>query len=169
MYTFKERQWFNQWWVQCINIGLVGFMGYMLYKWYILDEAIDKVAANDYSGQIFVLVLLAATVAFLYSIRLYTMIDDRGIHYKFFPIHRQYRLIPWYAIQECIVQQYNPIMDYGGWGYKMTFSQGKAINVRGNMGIKIHYGTSKKLMLGTQRPEEAVKIIERYFKNKNIT
>ncbi|MCQ0110186.1 hypothetical protein JGC31_01235 [Zhouia sp. CL16] len=64
----------------------------------------------------------------------------------------------------CKVIKYNPIKDYGGYGWRIGFrGKGKALNIRGNKGIQIIYKNNKKLLIGTQKPELADKTITTYF------
>lgn len=52
----------------------------------------------------------------------------------------------------------------GGWGYRINFRQGRALNVKGNKGIKIELLSGKKLLLGTQNPIEAQEAIANFKK-----
>ncbi len=164
MRVFEEKQWFNQWWMQAINLSLLGLLFYFLYQWYVVGENVDKVSANDYSGQALVIVLLLLSIGLIYLFRLKTIIDERGIHYKFIPFHKKIKTIIWEDLEICEVRKYNPLSEYGGWGYKLHFGGEGALNVRGNMGIQLKLKSGKKILLGTQKPEDAQLVIKRYFK-----
>jgi hypothetical protein len=166
MRVFEEKQGFNQWWIQIINLGLLGLLFYFIYKWYVVGEKVDKVPANDYWGQVLVIALLLLSMGLIYIFRLTTIVDDRGISYQFFPFHRNLKLKPWSTMDKCYTRKYNPLSEYGGWGYKLG-TNGKAFNVKGNQGIQIKFKNGKKLLLGTQKPEEAQMVIDRYFKKYN--
>lgn len=164
MHVFNETQRFTQWWLQLINLALLGFLIYAVYSWYILNEAVGNVSAQDYTGQIIVLVLVPFSVAIIYMFRLKTTIDEIGIHYQFLPINLSKQTIRWSELKKCYVRTYRPLKEYGGWGYRLSFGKGKALNVKGNKGIQLEFKDAKKLLIGTQKEEEAQKVIERYFK-----
>jgi len=168
MRIFEEKQWFNQWWVHAINLSLLGALFYFLYKWYIAGEHVDKVSATDYSGQALVIALVLLSIGLLYIFKLKTTIDEKGIHYRFIPFHRKIKTISWQDLEICEVRKYNPLSEYGGWGYKFNFSGEGALNVRGNMGIQLKLKSGKKLLIGTQKPKDAQLVIDRYFKNERI-
>ena len=46
-------------------------------------------------------------------------------------------------------------MEYGGWGLRLgLFGNGKAFNVSGDKGLQLEFTDNKKLLIGTNRPEE---------------
>ena len=47
-------------------------------------------------------------------------------------------------------------------------SNGNTINVMENKGIQLKFKNGKKLLIGTQKPEDAQIVINRYFKNERI-
>ncbi|NKI33450.1 hypothetical protein [Croceivirga thetidis] len=166
MREFKETQWFSQWWMQLINFGLLGLLGYFYYQWYVAKEAVDKVGVDDTTGQIIVTVALLIGFGITYIFRLYTRIDETGIHYKFFPFHFTEKSISWYDVEKCHVRKYQPITEYGGWGIKfMPGGGGRVYSTKGNMGVQLELKNGKKVLFGTQKPEEAQKILGKYFKN----
>ncbi len=97
---------------------------------------------------------MTLTMALLSSLKLITRIDSVGIHYRMVPFHFKVQTIPWEDVDQVHVRQYSPIVEYGGWGMRYGRS-GKAFNVRGNYGIQIVKKGGKKLLLGTQRPDDA--------------
>lgn len=165
MRVFQEKQRFTQWWLHVINVAVLGLMAYSCYQWFVLKEASGNVAADDTGVQITVLATLFLALAFLYSCTLETTIDESGIAYRFFPIQLKPKKIVWKEMDQCHTRTYKPIAEYGGWGYRMGFGKGKALNVKGNQGIQIVLKNGKKLLLGTQEPEAAQAVITKYFKN----
>ena len=91
-----------------------------------------------------------------FVLRLETVVDEQGIHYRFFPFHITTRLKTWDEIEKAYVRVYKPITEYGGWGYRFAFGDGIALNVSGNVGLQILYKNGKKLLLGTKKREELV-------------
>ncbi|GAB4156972.1 MAG: hypothetical protein Tsb0033_08270 [Winogradskyella sp.] len=167
MRVFKEEQRFNQTWL--IVLMVVGtFMPLAI----LLHTHINNPKSLS-SIELFtaiLIIILAST--FIFFFKLSTRIDDKGIHYKFSPFHLKYRLLEWEEISEAYVRTYDPITEYGGWGLKggalWKKSNGTAINVSGDIGIQLVLKNGKKLLLGTQKQEDAKRILDAY-KLKIIT
>ncbi|MCP4975403.1 MAG: hypothetical protein GY931_04515 [Maribacter sp.] len=165
MRVFNETQRFNQWWLQLILISVALFMGYSIYKWYFTNEAVGNVTPSDSFGQLIVIVSIIPILILFYYLKLRTEIDESGIHYQFMPFHFSPKKIAWIDIDKCYVRTYNPILEYGGWGFRSSLGKGKAFNVKGNKGIQVELKSGKKILLGTQKENEAKQIIQRYFKS----
>ena len=133
---------------------------------------IDKTRASTDSlpTLIFAGAILTFATIFLFSVTLETRIDEMGITYKFFPLHSKARNIPWDGLEKCSVRKYSPILEYGGWGYRgmlksKIFSFGKngiAFNVRGNIGIQFKLKDGNKILIGTQKMQQAKEVIKNY-------
>lgn len=162
MRIFNETQVFDQWWLQLMNLAMVGFLVYSHYTWHILAENVGNVAADDRQGQIISSLVLIGVLLLFYVIRLKTHIDEKGITYRFVPFHRKPITIPWRDIKSCEVRKYSPLKEYGGWGLKYGLKGGKAVNVKGNMGIQLLLHSGKKILIGTQKPKAAKQTIRRY-------
>jgi len=162
MKVFHEVQKFDQWWFRILMLAVFAITIGSIYM------SVNEIE-ND-NNQI--IVILSATLITFISIvivmvymKLETKINEQGIYYKFWPFNLNYRIISWSEIKECYVKEYNPIADYGGWGYRgfTPFrSHGKAFNVKGNIGIQIVLQSRKKILIGTQKKEEAENIINTY-------
>ncbi|MBC8644094.1 hypothetical protein H9W95_08645 [Flavobacterium lindanitolerans] len=60
------------------------------------------------------------------------------------------------------VRQYAPIAEYGGWGLRYDFmGKGKALNVSGNKGLQLKFTDNKKLLIGTNKPDELTEILKK--------
>jgi hypothetical protein len=164
MRVFSETQRFNQWWLQLFFTALLLFLGYATYNWYILHEPVGNVAPTDSIGQLIVIVSILPILILFYYLKLRTEIDESGISYQFLPFHFSHKKIVWTDIQNCYVRTYNPIMEYGGWGFRTSLGNGKAFNIKGNKGIQIVFKSGKKLLIGTQKPEQAKNVIALYLK-----
>ncbi|NQX76517.1 MAG: hypothetical protein HRT75_02160 [Gilvibacter sp.] len=72
----------------------------------------------------------------------------------------------WDEIESLYVREYSPIGEYGGWGYRLSFSKstGRAYNVSGNLGIQIELKNGKRVLVGTRKKEEAEAVINYYTK-----
>lgn len=157
MKIFKEEQRFTQLWLIILLV-----ISIIIPLIIILKEA-DKMTLGEFLMSSSV-ILLAPAIIFIF--KLTTRIDEKGIHYKFFPFHLKYRCIVWTDIKDAYVRAYQPISEYGGWGLKggrlWNESKGIAINVSGDIGIQLVLKNGKKILIGTQKKEHAKSTLENY-------
>jgi len=168
MRIFQERQWFNQWWIIVIYLFLAGFPLFACYKWFILKENLGNVDPTNWGGILTIFILFPLSLALLLLVRLKTTIDDRGITYKYTPVHLNHKTVPWASIQCCYVKKYNALTEFGGWGYKYGRKGLKAMTIKGNKGIYLEMKNGNKLLIGTQKPIEVRQTINQYFHNERI-
>lgn len=141
---FAEEQHFDQIWLWAI-------MGIQL-----LVVMIPLVlTGQSWWSMVIVFLAMILSMVMLGSLKLNTWMDAEGVHYKMKLFHWRTRTIPWDEIDHIQVRDYSPIKEYGGWGIKYGQS-GWAYNVRGNHGIQILKKDGKRILLGTQKPEEAM-------------
>ncbi|GHT05749.1 hypothetical protein AGMMS49525_13370 [Bacteroidia bacterium] len=104
--------------------------------------------------------------------RLETQIKEDGIYVRFFPYQKQYKHLAWEEISKLYVRQYRPLLEYGGWGFNYRGYK-KTLTVSGNMGLQIEFTNGKKLLIGTQKPDELTELLNKMGKisieNKNIS
>ncbi|QIE59025.1 hypothetical protein G5B37_05440 [Rasiella rasia] len=167
MRLFHESQKFNQVWLVILMMSTVAITIGALAMSY------PKVAPSEMTDFLAVsiptVVLVLTITVLIFTTRLETKIDSVGVHYGFWPFQRKLRTASWHEIQSCRVRKYSPLREFGGWGYKFSLSgHGKVYNTKGNMGIQIVFNSGKKTLVGTQKPEEARQILERFTKNKNV-
>ena len=159
MRIFKEEQRFTQvWLIVMLAMSTLVFLGILL-KEYMTEN-------SDLETLEFVLIIsfYFACILPLFFFKLITRIDEKGIYYRFFPFHRNLKLVSWTEITKAYLRKYDPISDYGGWGIKGGFSRkkGKAINISGDIGIQLELSSGKKLLIGTQNEADAKKVLETY-------
>lgn len=160
MKVFKEEQRFTQLWLIIILIFSSIVPISVLISEYKKNENSSSVALFL---MILVVIILPLIIIFLF--KLTTKIDDQGIFYQFIPFHFSSKKISWNEISKAYVRTYDPIGEYGGWGFKGGFfwsKKGKAINVSGDIGIQLELKNGKKLLIGTQKESEAKSVLETY-------
>lgn len=168
MRVFNEVQRFNQWWLQLINITLLGFLLFCIYNWYIAKESTGNVMATDTLGQLVVMGSIIPVLILFSVMKLKTSIDEIGVHYRFVPFQSSSKIIRWNEMEKCYVRTYSAIKEYGGWGYRTSFSKkSKAYTVKGNKGIQIEFKTGKKLLIGTQKENDASQVIKRHIHQRS--
>jgi hypothetical protein len=66
------------------------------------------------------------------------------------------------------VRRYNAIGEYGGWGVRLgLFGEGKVLSVSGDRGLQLQFLDDKKLLIGTNKPEELIKTLQQIGQLKN--
>ena len=161
MKVFKEEQRFNQpWLIVLILISVLVPIGITINK-YMKDPS--SFSTVEFISLMGVMILVSG---FIFLFKLSSRIDEKGIHYKFFPFHWSFKIINWNEIDNAYVRTYNPIGEYGGWGLKggilWNASKGKAINVSGDIGIQLELKNGKKLLIGTQKQSEVESVLATY-------
>ena len=166
MRVFIENQKFNQWWLRVLMAFAVSstiIPGIFFFNDMDENSTLEIVI-------IFGVLLISLVIIFgvLFILKLNTKIDTIGIHYGFYPIHQNLKTIRWGEIEKCYVRKYNPLTEFGGWGYRGGFSNktGKAFNVKGNIGIQLVLKNGKKILIGTQKQSEAEHVIS-YYNSEN--
>jgi hypothetical protein len=84
-----------------------------------------------------------------------TEIRKEGVYFRFRPFQWKFKLIRWEDIEKAYVRKYRPLVEFGGWGIRFGLPKfGRAYNVRGNMGLQLELRNRRKILLGTQKPDE---------------
>ena len=158
--NFVETQRFRQTWLWVVFAVLSGgflfvVIGQILGKGIFTHILFPNPALILMGGIIFLGILL------FYKSSLRVKINRNGIYYRFTPFHWYYRKIGWQDVENVYIRRYDTITEYGsGWGIKFG-SAGKAYIVSGNYGLQIELLDERKILLGTQRPAELKKILEK--------
>lgn len=160
MRIFKEVQKFRQWWLYAI---LLFSLMVMSLPFFINQNSISSIS-RIINEVLVVIFFLIGIIVFIVSIRLDTKIDEQGIYYRFFPIQLKEKFIPWNEVSGCYVRKYKPLTEYGGWGYKKGFGSGhgKALSIKGSIGIQLKLKNQKKILIGTQKEDEAKRVLITY-------
>jgi len=151
---FKESQRFKQWWLWLILLGFNILFLFGVFKQVIEEQWFgDNPMSNE--GLITARVLTIIITILFVNYRLDTKIKTDGIYVRFFPFHIKFKHYTWDKLTKSFVRQYSPLMEYGGWGLRLgLFGNGKAFNVSGDKGLQLEFTDNKKLLIGTNRPEE---------------
>jgi hypothetical protein len=105
--------------------------------------------------------IIALVIVLFFVVKLTTKIDETGICYQFFPFHVKERKIIWDDIAAVYIRKYNPLAEFGGWGIRGISNKNRALNTSGSIGIQIVYKNGNRLLLGTQKMQEADEILKR--------
>ena len=159
MKTFKEIQRFDQWWLRLLLVVILAIaVSPIVLEWDTLDLSRYELASVVLS----ILVVLALFLGFWYIFKLETTIDEKGITYRFVPFHIKSRFKSWQEIKSASIRKYNPIREYGGWGYRISFTKRKALTTKGKKGLQLVFQDGNELLLGTQHPEKIAQLLKHY-------
>lgn len=159
MRVFQEEQRFTQTWLIIIMaISILVPIG-LIIREFTQDDT--NMTTIEFVSTL-LLMLVFTTAIFFFKLK--TRIDEKGIHYRFFPFHGKFRTIHWSEIKSASIRKYDAISEYGGWGLKGGFrrKKGRAFNVSGNMGIQLELITNKKILIGTQKEYDVKRVLETY-------
>ncbi|WP_158800014.1 hypothetical protein [Pedobacter sp. L105] len=160
---FTETQKFRQVWLWVILVGanLISIFGAFRQ----MSNGIPLLNPLT-GGRLTTIVILLLVTGLIFMIRMDTEIRTDGLYIRFYPINLKMKRYSWYTISEAFVRKYNPLMEYGGWGIRLgSFGNGAAFNISGNKGIQLVFKNGDKVLIGTQKPDEAT-IVLAQLKNK---
>jgi hypothetical protein len=156
---FRETQRFTSRWVALL-VALMAAGALAPLAFALVDRRPLLADPGFLFGIIAPAVLGAGIVFLMVTCRLETEIRPDGITYRFFPFHLGERRIGWGEIASCRIRTYRPIVEYGGWGLRRgRGGRGLACNVKGNTGLQLELIDGRKILLGTQMPDEMEKAL----------
>lgn len=101
------------------------------------------------------IVLPIALATLLWAAKLETEVRSEALYVRLFPFHIRYRKITPADLSECYARTYRPLVEYGGWGIRCGFAGGgRAYNMSGNQGVQLIMKDGRKLLIGSQKPDE---------------
>lgn len=158
---FNEKQHFRQWWLWLILLGVNGFFLFGIFKQIVGGQPFGDKPMSNTGLLISTALSILLTIMFI-SFRLETNIRKDGIYVRFFPFQMKFKCYRWNTLTKSFVRQYSPIAEYGGWGLRFgLFGKGKAFNVSGNKGLQLEFTNHKKLLIGTNKPNELTEALNK--------
>ena len=158
---FKEVQSFKNTWLFYIILGMsllsIGIAIILIFRNEGASEAIAGLAIS--------ILIVGGVVSFLLFSKLYTVIDEIAIYYRYPPFVNSEKKLTRQDIGDCYIRKYKPIWEYGGWGYRIRPGKGRALSVSGNQGLQIMLLNGKGLLIGTKEPEKMKYAIKRLKEN----
>lgn len=162
---FYEVQRFRQWWIWLTLILLNGVFVWGAVRQLVSDKPWGDNPMSDTGLLVFTLSMLLVSAAIL-SAKLKTYINKDGVYVQLFPYHLRYKFYDWSSIFKAHVIKYSPLRA-GGWGIKISMDATKHYTVSGNMGLRLTLMNGRKVVIGTNKPDEMVNVLERLNKMRN--
>ena len=153
---FREVQRFGLWIRLALVLAMfiaVGIQIFALWTTVLKQQAPNfvQIILNIAVG---VGVPIAIAVLF-WIVKLETIVRTDGLYVRFIPFHWRYKRYPAEDLSEYYARKYKPIIEYGGWGIRCSLGKrGRAYNVSGNKGVQLMFQNGKKLLIGSQKPDE---------------
>lgn len=166
-YIFSEIQKFTNTWVGYIVLPL-GFTTVVLSNAALIFQITDSTVHNSdlYINFILSLAVSVLIIGIIWYARLEVYLNNDGINYRFLPFIFNFKNIKLAEIETYNIRKYSPIFEYGGWGFRYAFRNGWAFNVSGNMGMQIVKKGNKRILFGTQKPNEFFMALDSLIKNR---
>ena len=152
-FVFTEEQRFGQIWLWLVLIGMDVAYFTMFFAQFFGPVPPRPSGPADLLVMGLVALLCLGITALFVSLKLITRVTNQGISVQFKPLHQKPVIFHFSDIREYSVRTYRPILEYGGWGIKRG-SGGLAYNVSGNQGLQLVLKDGKRILIGTQKPEQ---------------
>ena len=132
---------------------------------FLAYEAILTLQKEHYdSFFVHIFLMILGLSLFFMSLEIRTRIDESGIRVMFFPFHWFYKKHSWEDIEKCYARTSSPILEFGGWGLRFSFSgYGKAYTLYGSEGVQIDFKNGKKLFIGSRKAKEIQTVLDQTF------
>jgi len=164
---FSEEQYFTQPWLWLIIVLMTAAV--LLPLGAIIlnpDQTVNFRTGNGFSVLIAPAICMGIIILFA-KLKLITIVNSLGISVQFKPFHRQQLFFDFSDIKEYATRTYRPIIEYGGWGIKRGIG-GLAYNVSGKQGLQLVLTDGRKILIGTQKPEQLVNAMNSAGKIKRL-
>lgn len=158
--VYKESQTYRSSWVFYLILLVELPMLILLTVLFFTSEEKQEMGI----ALVFVFGIMSLVLTLIFNIKLETRIDEQGIHYRYLPFIRKWRLIRKESILSAEVISFNPLLDYGGWGMKGNRTT-KLFNITGDQGLLIDKGETKKILLGTLKVKELKSFLEDWIED----
>lgn len=147
--AFTEEQRFRQPWIWILFAGDV----------VLVVGIVSIVSAWNIVGITTLVLVFGGLSALLFSANLTTQVRNDGLYVRYFPFHRSWRKISLDNVSSIEAREYSPLREYGGWGIRGA-AKNRAYNVSGNRGVQLVYEDGRRLLIGSQKPDELLAAIQ---------
>ena len=149
---FYEKQSQKPWWMWLLMIAINIPFIYGFIQQIILGNIWGNNPMSDIGLIIVTSLTILFSVVFLRS-KLETIINSEGVYVRYIPFNLSYKFFNWNDISKAYIREYHAIKEFGGMGIRIS-TKGKAYIVSGNYGLQLELKNEKKVLIGTQYPDE---------------
>jgi hypothetical protein len=156
---FREMQHFRQPLLWLFLIALAAFSLFSVVYQVVLGMPFGTNPASDAVLLLIWLIFGIGFPIFFALLSLTVEVRESGLYYRFFPLHLSFHRIGWDEVDTVEAKEYRPLLEFGGWGIRYGGRGRKAYNVGGNRGVEFRLKNGKRVLFGSQRPEELARAI----------
>ncbi|MBL7188928.1 MAG: hypothetical protein ISS70_21590 [Phycisphaerae bacterium] len=164
--VFREEQKFAAWlrWLVYLSMGLAACISIFALR--------NEFAGRSPPGTQEILLAIVGGIAvpivvaaLFFLLKLETEVRSDGLYVRFVPFHIHFKRFVPDDLSEYYARQYKPVREYGGWGIRCSFRNGKAYNTSGDRGVQLVFRSGKRLLIGSQKAEELEQAIRSIMGN----
>lgn len=152
--VYREVQRFRQWWMWVVVLAIAAFMWVGFALQIVLGSPFGSKPMPDAMLWVFTLLFGLGLPAFFLVLRLLTEVSADRLVVGLAPFRMRAILLA--DIAEAKAVTYRPLADFGGWGVRWAGSRGVAYNASGDRGVQLVLRDGRRVLVGSQRPEELV-------------
>lgn len=154
---YREVQRVTQLWIWIIVLVPTAIAWWAFVQQVLLSKPFGTNPGPDLAVVIIWVVFGLAFPLLILAVNLQTEVQGNTVRLRFFPLWS--RTIAVSDIQECQPRTYSPIGEYWGWGIRWTPGHGWCYTIKGNRGVQLTLAGGKRLLIGSNRPEELAEAI----------
>ena len=163
---FHEEQQFRQIWVWLLILHSTAIVWYIAIQELVFHTPVGNNHASDTAILILWILFGILFPIFFHRLKLTTEVRQNGLYIRFSPLHLKFKKIPIDKETTHYMRTYKPITEYGGWGIKCG-PKGKVYNVSGNLGVQLEFKNKKRLLIGSQKPQQLDSAITQYLEKED--
>ena len=145
----------TQWWIWVLLLGSAGiWVGGVIYQVGSGHPFGNKPLSNNLL--LFSLLIPFGAIIFFHLLTLKTEVGPAGITIRYFPMWSTF--VSWKDVQSSEIIKYN----FVGYGIRFSNDYGTVYNAKGNRGLLLQKADGKKLLIGTQLPEQLGEAVAKF-------
>jgi hypothetical protein len=155
---FRERQHFTQWWLWVVVLAVAAGAWWAFIQQVYVGRGVGGNPAPDWAV-VLIWIFIGIGLPFLFeTLTLVIEVTAKGVLVRFRPLTK--RVIAASEIAGVEARRYSAVKEYGGWGIKGWSGKKMAYNVKGSWGVELTLTDGRRILLGTQHPEELAAAIK---------
>jgi hypothetical protein len=154
---YREEQRFRQWWVWVLVLGVAAVAWWGFVQQILVGRQFGDNPAPDWAVALIWVIFGLGLPLLFWSLVLIIEVMPEVVRIRLRPLTT--RVIPVTEVATVEVRKYRPMREYGGWGVKGWTQNKVAYNVSGTQGVDLTLADGRRVLLGSQRPDELATVI----------
>jgi hypothetical protein len=146
IWKYFERQRFTQWWIWLLSFLIAGVALTGIVQQVVLGRPFGNLPADN-ATVLTISTVLLLSVLFIHLIRLDIMVDERGLHVRYWPFMERH-----ISLDQIVTVEHT---NYGGVGagIRLGSPHGIVYNIRGRQGVQLTLKSGERIFLGSRHPQ----------------